>query len=651
MVGRLSFSVGTRQVVTNSRKADAMLAYLCLSPGATLARETATGLFWGDKAEVQARSSLRQTIFLLRSAFKAVEFDGFDVQKSHISLTPDSFGTDLADIIASVTAEGPLHERLLHQPFEPSLLLQGMEHLDEQFSVWLNVQRQTVHDRIRSALERRLARAGDEHTALDAAQAILNIDPSHEPACRSLMSIRARSGDQTGALRAYEALWQHLETEFDTEPTAETQELVARIKMGGTADLAAIPAPVSVQAQPRPAEPVEEICPRILISEVDVLNVSGNNAFVASVFRHDLISRMVRFREWTVIESAHMSPGQIQAPAFQLSSSAIIEEDKLYVSLTLHDIHSGRVIWGDNYRVDVASLFSMQPEIVAKIALGVNIHASREQLARCMAAPELSLQHYNRWLRGQQHHFHHLPEDYNRAIAIYQALIEERPAFAPAYSSLAQTMHSRHLVYVGEHRSRPHLEKASGLVRSAQSLDPFDSRSHLCAAWNAMMTDRFDDAEANLRLAYDLNENDPWTVVSVATGLAFCGNTLLASELAKRAIKLKFIGTPVQWGYLSGLWFLCGDYAAAADAYSRAGAGFFNAAPWGIAALVETGDLDTARQRCEQLFQNSVQRWTADSTPTRAEVARWVAQCFPVAESEGRERLVAGLASAGLSPV
>lgn len=348
---------------------------------------------------------------------------------------------------------------------------------------------------------------------------------------------------------------------------------MARIKLGEVASMPplAVPAPAP---SPVAVDPVEEICPRILISEVDVLNVSGNNGFVASVFRHDLISRMVRFREWTVIESANMPPGQIQAPAFQLSSSAIIEEEKLYVSLTLNDIHSGRVIWGDNYRVDVSSLFSMQPEIVSKIALGVNVHASREQLARCMAAPELSLQHYNRWLRGQQHHFQHLPEDYNRAIQIYRGLIDERPAFAPAYSSLAQTMHSRHLVYVGEHRSRPHLEEASGLVRSAQTLDPFDSRSHLCAAWNAMMTDRFDDAEANLRLAYDLNENDPWTVVSVATGLAFCGNTRLAADLAARAVRLKFIGTPVQWGYLSGLWFLCGDYAAAADAYKRAGQGF-----------------------------------------------------------------------------
>jgi len=650
LVGRLGFSVGDRPVVTNSRKADAMLAYLCLAPGATLARETATGLLWGDKPDLQARSSLRQTIFLLNNAFRAVGFTGLDVQKSHIALLPDRFDTDLAGILSSATADVPLHPKLLHQSFEPSLLLQGLDHLDEQFSVWLNVQRQTVHDRIRSGLERRLARCTDQETAEEIAQALLNLDPSHEPACRALMTIRARTGDQTGALRVYEALWHHLESEYDTEPTAETQELVARIKLGGFADAASPPVPALVPAQP-PAEPVEEICPRILISEVDVLNVSGTNGFVASVFRHDLMSRMVRFREWTVIESAHMSPGQIQAPAFQLSSSAIIEDEKLYISLTLHDIHSGRVIWGDNYRVDVATLFSMQPEIVARIALGVNIHASREQLARCMTAPELSLQHYNRWLLGQQHHFQHLPEDYDRAITIYRSLIEERPAFAPAYSSLAQTMHSRHLVYVGEHRSRANLEEASGLVRAAQSLDPFDSRSHLCAAWNAMMTDRFDDAETNLHLAYDLNENDPWTVVSVATGLAFCGNTRLASDLARRALKLKFVGTPVQWGYLTGLWFLCGDYAAAADAYHRAGQGFFHAAPWGIAALVETGDMETARQRCQALLESSSRRWTAGPSPTRQQVAKWVAQCFPVADDEARERLVAGLASAGLPPV
>src|SRR5205807_2063063 len=64
------------------------------------------------------------------------------------------------------------------------------------------------------------------------AAAILNLDPTHEEACRYAMEARAVAGDIAGALRLYKALWDLLDHEYGMEPSPETLHLVARIKLG-----------------------------------------------------------------------------------------------------------------------------------------------------------------------------------------------------------------------------------------------------------------------------------------------------------------------------------------------------------------------------------------------------------------------------------
>lgn len=48
------------------RKAQALLAFLALSPDRPQPRTKLATLLWGESPEEQARSSLRQTLFLLR---------------------------------------------------------------------------------------------------------------------------------------------------------------------------------------------------------------------------------------------------------------------------------------------------------------------------------------------------------------------------------------------------------------------------------------------------------------------------------------------------------------------------------------------------------------------------------------------------------
>ncbi len=64
------------------------------------------------------------------------------------------------------------------------------------------------------------------------ATAIVNLDPTHEDACRYLMRAHAEEGDVAGALRIYKALWDLLDRDYGMEPSPATEELVANIKLG-----------------------------------------------------------------------------------------------------------------------------------------------------------------------------------------------------------------------------------------------------------------------------------------------------------------------------------------------------------------------------------------------------------------------------------
>ena len=66
----------------------------------------------------------------------------------------------------------------------------------------------------------------------DIATAIVNLDPTHEEASCYLMQEHAEQGDVAGALRIYKALWDLLDEDYGMEPSAATQDLVAKIKLG-----------------------------------------------------------------------------------------------------------------------------------------------------------------------------------------------------------------------------------------------------------------------------------------------------------------------------------------------------------------------------------------------------------------------------------
>jgi TolB-like protein/Tfp pilus assembly protein PilF len=78
-----------RKIAIKSKKAKGLLAYLALSPRMSRSREEIMALLWSDRAEAQARASLRQVLAGLRKDLGEVASETLIVTKDAIALDQD----------------------------------------------------------------------------------------------------------------------------------------------------------------------------------------------------------------------------------------------------------------------------------------------------------------------------------------------------------------------------------------------------------------------------------------------------------------------------------------------------------------------------------------------------------------------------------
>jgi DNA-binding SARP family transcriptional activator/TolB-like protein len=660
LFGGVAFSYGGRTVSLRNRKSQAILGYVTLSPSRRATREQLAGLLWSESSEFQARASLRQALRGLRQVLDTEGIQGVVVGRDEISITSDSIAVDVWNVLSGAE-KGELAQLLLERKNICETLLQALDDLDPAFRSWLLVQRQSLHERLVFMLEAQLEKAsGEESPGNRLAKAIslvlLNLDPTHEGACRRLMLASVTEGDIAGALRRYNTLWDLLDNEYDVEPSEETQRLVASIKIGS------IPAarretPAFRAAEPPPAAETrggaQAAIPgergdrrlRIMVGPFDATGVDPEQRYLVSGFRHQLISSLIRFREWSLIDgtSAPIFAAGAQLATYVVTASAYQAHSQIQLVLTLSDVMTGEYVWSEDVSAELATWFSTQKLVVRRLAIALNVHLSADRLDRTLDRPDVSLALYDRWLRGEALTQRWRGRNRLEAADIFRSIITEAPNFAPAYCSVVNFTNSRSHIFPGELRTETLKQEAMELARVAVQLDPTYSRTHLCSAWSYALNGHFDQAELGFQMAYDLNENDPWTIISSSLGLAFCGHKELAAQRADLALQLGLCLEPRHWGYQAVIRFLCEDYQGCVAAADQAQDAIYNFAAWRAAALTQLGQHERARTEWGRFVDMVSGDWHGDGPPDHDAITRWLLQGFPIKSAADWKRLRDGI--------
>jgi DNA-binding SARP family transcriptional activator/TolB-like protein len=666
LVGRLAIRFNGQLVELRTQKAAAVLSYLALIETKHESRERLVGLLWSRSDEEKARGSLRQVIRELRSTFEAAGYHGFSAGRLSIQLDPAMVEVDVESIIKAAET-GSVHSLLLNTPNLEEHILEGLDDLDPSFRVWVLAKRQTIHDRLMRSLGPALVATGVSASARkDIAAAIVNLDPTHEEASCHLMQVHAEQGDVAGALRIYKALWDLLDEDYGMEPSAATKDLVAKIKLGDFEQpRASIDARRGADTQLSPSRngSIAAVIPLatadikaptktcLVLRPFAMHGIDSDHAHLVQGFHQHLAASLVRFREWSVVDrpptTLALSSSDL-VPQYSIDTTAYQAGTEINMVMVLRDDTTGIYVWSESHRLGLDNWFETQQRIIRRIATSLNVQLSAERLMRLAGEPDVSLDLHDRWLRGQNLLMKFESESWQRAVVIFRDAIRENPAYSPCYSSLVQMNNIEHIVHPGLFRDLGKARATLELAKTAVQLDPVDSRAHLCCGWSYVFALREAEAAPHMELACELNDNDPWTLLSCAHYCAFCGSIEQARLRAEQSLALSPAPSYLEWGYHATVRFLCGDYAGTLEACDRANDVIQTLPAWRAAALFELGQLVSAREEAQRFLNGMRSFWVGLAAPTDEAITRWALQVHPISVRARLEALRQGFRGAGL---
>ena len=230
LFGAFSVAGADGQVVTpTGRKARALLSYMALAGGEAIAREKIAALLWSERGEEQARASLRQTLYELRS-LTVQGRSPVASDRAKIWIVAGSLTTDL-DEMRRLSQNDDAAGLATWFGTQPKDLLADLDGIDPAFDEWLLPERARRGDERRRtalAVADRAFAGGDVDTAERLAEALLTADPSDEAATRLAMGARSRSGDRDGSRRIFARLEASLRDDIGASPSRETLDVYRR---------------------------------------------------------------------------------------------------------------------------------------------------------------------------------------------------------------------------------------------------------------------------------------------------------------------------------------------------------------------------------------------------------------------------------------
>lgn len=258
-----------------SRKVEALAAYLLSNRGRTFSRDHLASLLWPDRDETSARRNLRQALYNLRSTLereatepcfvvdaRSVRFelrhgDWIDLEPFEKVLMAEN-GDTAVDPRGLASAVRLYRGQFLH----------GLQCPGIAYEEWLLGEQERYREAVLRALRDLVDHAlatGDYEAGIRYARQLVRIDPLSEEAHRQLIRLYALSGRRGRALAHYDELVDRLHRELGVSPLDETTELYQSIRESRIFG-------AEIPAAPEPTGPVLPMVGRAReLSELDEL--------------------------------------------------------------------------------------------------------------------------------------------------------------------------------------------------------------------------------------------------------------------------------------------------------------------------------------------------------------------------------------------
>ena len=317
------------------------------------------------------------------------------------------------------------------------------------------------------------------------------------------------------------------------------------------------------------------------------------------------------------------------------------------LAITLMEGGTRRYIWSERFTLNSDNHFKALSMIVRRMAAGINMQLSAALVDRKVRPDNVSQTTYELWARANQLIWNWDPAARAEAEHMFRDVMDRAPQFAPAYSGLASIYNTEHAIFPGNFPDPDRIEEAEALAKRSVELDPLDVRGRMALAWTSAMARKFEMADLQFDMAYELNPNNPTTLVSCANGKSLCGDKSGADSVARQALQITPLVVPFHWAYLVAVRFLSADYQGSVAAADQSGDLIPVVAGWRAAALGLAGEEGPAQAAGQRYLELVRQKWCTDQMPDDETAVDWFLQNFPLRHAADRLNVEKGLQRAG----
>ena len=217
--------------------------------------------------------------------------------------------------------------------------------------------------------------------------------------------------------------------------------------------------------------------------------------------------------------------------AHVLEGSVRTAGNRIRVTAQLVKTEDGFHLWSETYDRTLDDVFAIQDEISGAVVDALKLTL----LGEAPRTREISPEAYSLYLQGRHLTNQLRRENYSKAVALYQQVLELEPGYAPAWTGISRNY--RNMAVSGQLDEIEGFQMAYDAIEKALEIDPELAEAH--ARFGLLILGFERDpltAAKHFKTAMTLSPNDPAALQGVANFAIFLGDTEKAIELGKAAV-------------------------------------------------------------------------------------------------------------------
>jgi adenylate cyclase len=328
-----------------------------------------------------------------------------------------------------------------------------------------------------------------------------------------------------------------------------------------------VPPPAGVASVKRVALPLPDK-PSIAVLPFENMTGDPKQEYFADGFTEQIITSLSKIPALFVISrtssfSYKGKPVKVQQVSEELGVRYVLEgsvqksSSRIRINVQLIDATSGQHVWAQSYDRALKDLFSLQDELILKIASALSVNLTMGEQARVWAEGTKNLEAYLKLMQGRVY----LLKGNRESNAVARRMAEEAIALDPKYAEAYVVLSITHTndVFLGTGHPKESIAKALELTQKALALNGSlaEARSKLGLLY--LWSGRYDEAIAEAERGVELDPNSGQLNYNLSTTLRFAGKSKEAIPVILKALRQEPIAPDIYVYQKALVYFQTGD--------------------------------------------------------------------------------------------